>query len=151
MLTRYATLALLLSVCFGTTLAGPERSAINGPRSADRAPLPFSDAVRVGDTLYISGTLGLDPKSDRAAADPKNEATLAMDRIKSTVEAAGFKMDDVVTMQVFCTDLALYDTFNAVYRSYFSHDFPARAFIGVKDLLRGAHFELQGVAVRTSH
>ncbi len=124
------------------------RSAIKGPRSADRAPLPFSDAVRVGATLYISGTLGLDQKTDRAATDPREEATLMMDRIKATVEQAGYHMDDMVSMQVYCTDLALYDTFNSVYRSYFTQDFPARAFIGVKELLRGAHFEAMGIAAR---
>jgi enamine deaminase RidA (YjgF/YER057c/UK114 family) len=57
-------------------------------------------------------------------------------------------MDDVVSMQVFCTDLALYDTFNNVYRTYFTHGFPARAFIGAPALLRGAHFEVLGIAVR---
>jgi 2-iminobutanoate/2-iminopropanoate deaminase len=147
--TRLLTITLLLSLCLAPALAGTERSAINGPRTADRAPLPFSDAVRVGDVLYISGTLGLDPKTGRAVADPKAEATLVMDQIKATVESAGFKMDDMVSMQVFCTDLALYDTFNGVYRGYFAHDFPARAFIGVKDLLRGAHFEVMGIAVRS--
>jgi reactive intermediate/imine deaminase len=148
MLTRLVTVTLLLSLCGGTSLAEPERSAINGPRSANRVPLPFSDAVRVGDTLYISGTVSLDPKTDRAAADPRVEATDVMNRVKATVESAGFHMDDVVSMQVYCTDLALYDTFNAVYRGYFTHDFPARAFIGVKELLRGAHFEVMGIAIR---
>ena len=148
MLTRLVTVPLLLSLCCGTALAEPERSAINGPRSAARAPLPFSDAVRVGDTLYISGTVSIDPKTDRAATDPKVEATGVMDRVRNTVESAGFHMDDVVSMQVYCTDLALYDTFNAVYRGYFTHDFPARAFIGVKELLRGAHFEVMGIAIR---
>ena len=125
-------------------------SYIKSPRTPDRASLPFSDAVRVGDTLYISGTLGLDPKTDRAATDAKQEATLMMDRIKATVELAGYHMDDMVSMQVYCTDLALYDTFNSVYRSYFAQDFPARAFIGVKELLRGAHFEALGIAARAA-
>jgi 2-iminobutanoate/2-iminopropanoate deaminase len=64
------------------------------------------------------------------------------------VESAGLTMDDVVSMQVFCTDLALFDTFNSVYRTYFPHGFPARAFLGAGALLRGAHFEVLGVAVR---
>jgi 2-iminobutanoate/2-iminopropanoate deaminase len=71
-----------------------------------------------------------------------------MDRVKRTVESAGMTMDDVVSMQVFCTDLALFDTFNSVYRSYFTHGFPARAFLGASTLLRDAHFEVLGVAVR---
>jgi hypothetical protein len=53
-----------------------------------------------------------------------------------------------VSIQVFCTDLALYDTFNNVYRTYFPHGFPARAFLGANALVRGAHFEVLGIAVR---
>jgi 2-iminobutanoate/2-iminopropanoate deaminase len=57
-------------------------------------------------------------------------------------------MDDIVTMQIMCTDLGLYDTFNDVYRTYFQHGFPARAFLGANSLLRGAHCEVLGIAVR---
>lgn len=146
---RLLATTLLLSLWIGTALADPDRAVVNGTRTPARSALPFSDAVRVGDTLYISGTIGLDPKTDRAAADPAAEVTQIMDRIKATVESAGFTMDEVVSMQVYCTDLALYDTFNGVYRGYFPHDFPARAFIGVKELLRGAHFEVMGIAVRS--
>jgi 2-iminobutanoate/2-iminopropanoate deaminase len=61
---------------------------------------------------------------------------------------AGMQMDNLVSANVYCTDLSLYDKFNAAYRKQFSKDFPARAFIGVASLLRGAHFEMQGVAVK---
>jgi 2-iminobutanoate/2-iminopropanoate deaminase len=71
-----------------------------------------------------------------------------MDEIKQTVECAGMTMDDVVSMQIFCTDLKLYDTFNAVYRTYFHGDFPARAFIGTDKLLRGGRYEVMGIAVK---
>src|ERR1700676_337754 len=54
---------------------------------------------------------------------------------------------DIVPGELFCTDLALYDTFNAVYRDYFPHGFPARAFLGASTLLRGAHYEVLGIAV----
>jgi len=58
-------------------------------------------------------------------------------------------MDDLVYVQIACSDLSLYDTFNATYRTYFtSKDLPAREFIGAATLLRGGHFELQGIAVR---
>ena len=53
-----------------------------------------------------------------------------MDQVKQTVESAGLSMDDVVSMQIFCTDLKLYDTFNAVYSTYFHGNYPARAFSG---------------------
>jgi 2-iminobutanoate/2-iminopropanoate deaminase len=64
------------------------------------------------------------------------------------VESAGLGMQDLVSVTVYCTDLQLYDTFNAVYCSYFHGHYPSRAFIGTDKLLRGAHFEVQGVAVR---
>jgi 2-iminobutanoate/2-iminopropanoate deaminase len=124
-----------------------------------RARLPFSDAVVAGNTLYVAGHIGLDPKTIAAnaagapgvPADPQAEARLVMDGVKRTVEAAGFKMEDLVTVQVFCTDLGLYDAFNDVYRSYFSGHYPARALVGVDKLVRGAHFEVMGVAVKGSH
>jgi 2-iminobutanoate/2-iminopropanoate deaminase len=141
-------LALLLSLGAQAAAADTDRQFINGERSTAPTPPPISDGVLVGNTLYISGHLGLDPKTNRAAEDPQVEAKVVMDRIKRTVESAGLTMDDVVSMQVYCTDLALYDTFNSVYRGYFPHGFPARAFLGASALLRGAHFEVLGIAVR---
>ena len=112
------------------------------------APLPFSDGVRVGDTLYVAGHLGLDPQTQLAPADVELEARLVMDGVKRTVESAGFRMDDLVSVTVFCSDISQYDTFNRIYRGYFSGGFPARAFIGSGTLVRGARFEVLGVAVR---
>jgi 2-iminobutanoate/2-iminopropanoate deaminase len=109
---------------------------------------PFSDAVLVGDTLYLAGRIGIDPASGKPPADVDQEARLVLDGIKAVLAEAGMTMDDLVTVQVFCPDLALYDGFNAVYRSYFSGDFPARAFIGSGPLLRGGRFEVQAIAVR---
>jgi 2-iminobutanoate/2-iminopropanoate deaminase len=125
--------------------------------SAARSGLPFSDAVVAGHTLYVAGTVGLDPKTlddpktARVPEDPATEARLVMEAVKRTVEASGFKMEDVVSIQVFCTDLGLYGTFNDIYSSYFHGHFPARAFIGVNKLVRGARFEVMGTAVKGSH
>jgi reactive intermediate/imine deaminase len=126
---------------------GTERENIVEPRPG--APLPFSDGVRAGDTLYVAGHLGLDPKTQQAPADVELEARLVMDGVKRTLEMAGYAMDDLVSVTVFCSDLSQYDTFNRVYRGYFTGGFPARAFIGSGPLLRGARFEVLGVAVRT--
>jgi len=112
--------------------------------------LPFSDAVWAGDTLYVAGNIGLDPKTGQAPADTALEAKLVMDAVKGTVERAGLTMDDVVSVTVYCTDLGLYDTFNTTYRGYFHGHFPARAFIGVANILRSGHFEVQAIAVRKS-
>ena len=150
MLTKPFILALILALGAGTALADSDRRFINGERSAAQTPPPISDAVLVGNTLYISGHLSVDPKTGQVPTDPQAEAKLVMERVKKTVESAGMTMDDVVSMQVYCTDLALFDTFNSVYRTYFTHGFPARAFLGAGTLLRGAHFEVLGVAVRRS-
>lgn len=119
-------------------------------RLARERHLPFSSAVLAGDTLYIAGTIGVDPttKAPPAPVTPEKEARLVMDQVKQTVEQAGMTMDDIVSIQVFCTDLANYDAFNNVYASYFHRDYPARAFVGVPKLLFGARYEVMGIAVR---
>ncbi len=119
---------------------------INLPgRTDDR---PFSNAVLVGDTLYLSGTLGIDPDTDALPPDVQQEIRIILDSMKQRLEMAGMTMNDLVSVQVFCPDLSLYDEFNAIYRTYFKDHFPARMFIGSGQLLRGAHFEVMGTAVK---
>ncbi len=111
--------------------------------------LPFSEAVLAGDTLYIAGHIGLDPATGKPGATPELEARLVMDAVKKTVEAAGMSLDDLVQVEVYCSDVSLFDTFNGVYRTYFhSGNYPARAFLGSGKLLFGARFEVMGIAVR---
>jgi 2-iminobutanoate/2-iminopropanoate deaminase len=141
---------LVLLLMFSIAASAGDRKFIVNPRPGDTKSLPFSDAVLVGNTLYIAGHIGLDPKTGQAPADAEVEAHLVMDGVKKTVEAAGLSMDDVVSMQIFCTDLKLYDTFNAVYKTYFHGDFPARAFVGTDKLLRNGHYEVLGIAVKRS-
>ncbi len=127
------------------TKAAPPRKHINLPGRVIAAP--FSDGVLVGETLYLAGRIGLDP-SGKPPADPAAEARLALDGIKAVLAEAGMTMDDIVTVQVFCTDLSLFETWNGVYRGYFGKDVPARAFIGTGSLLRGGRFEIQAIAIR---
>ena len=110
--------------------------------------LPFSDGVLAGNTLYLAGKLGLDPQSGKPPQEVEQEIRLVLDAVKATLRAADLTMDDLVSVQVFCPDLSLYEKFNEIYRSYFTKNLPARAFIGSGPLLRGARFEVQGIAVR---
>ena len=110
--------------------------------------LPFSDGVLVGKTLYLAGKLGVDPATGKPPEDVEQEIRFLFDSVKKTLAAAEMTMDDLVSVQVFCPDLSLYDKFNEVYRTYFTKNFPARAFIGSGPLLRGSRFEVQGIAVR---
>jgi enamine deaminase RidA (YjgF/YER057c/UK114 family) len=107
---------------------------------------PFSDAVLVGNTLYLAGRTGGD-KDGKIPAEPADEARAVMDQIKAVLAQEKMAMDDLVTVQVFCTDVKHYATFNDVYRTYFTK-FPARAFIGSGPLLGGARFEVQGIAIK---
>jgi 2-iminobutanoate/2-iminopropanoate deaminase len=138
--------AALVAVGAGSGAAPAPRKYINLPRRVVAAP--FSDAVVVGDTLYLAGRLGLDPATGKPPADPEQEARLALDGMKAVLAEAGLAMDDLVSVQVFCTDLALFETWNRAYRTYFGKDLPARAFIGAGSLLFGARFEVLGIAVR---
>jgi reactive intermediate/imine deaminase len=111
-------------------------------------PLPFSDAVQVGDTLYLSGRIGFDPATGKPAAKAEDEARFVLDGIRQVLAQAGMSMNDLVAVQVFCPDVSLFETFNGVYRQFFRGELPARAFLGSGPLLFGARFEVQGIAVR---
>lgn len=111
--------------------------------------LPFSDAVWHGDTLYLSGHIGLDPQTGKPGATAEEEARLVLEGIKRTLEAAGLAMENLVSVQIFCSDVGLFEKFNAVYRTYFRGGFPARAFLGSGRLLFDARFEVQGIAARS--
>jgi 2-iminobutanoate/2-iminopropanoate deaminase len=148
--------AELLAAC-AAMAALPAIAAADAPTflphvvPAGTPPLPFSDAVLAGDTLYLAGHIGIDSQSGKAASDPETEARLMMEALQQTLRRAGLSMDDLVSVTVFCTDLKWYDVFNGVYSGYFHGHYPARAFIGASQLVRGAHFEIMGVAIRASH
>jgi putative acetyltransferase len=109
---------------------------------------PFSDYVWAGNTCYLSGHLGLEPSAGKPPADVQKEIRLMLDAMKNTLAAAGLEMQNLVSVQVFCSDVNLFATFNQIYREYFSGNFPARAFLGSGRLLFDAHFEIQGIAVK---
>ena len=143
------TLAGILTVHGAFSQAPPSsaRRALNLP--TDNPQLPFSGAILAGNTLYMSGRIGLDPKTGKAPADVDQEIKLLLDQVKATAVAGDMTMDDLVYVQIACTDLSLYDKFNAAYRTYFTtKELPAREFIGAATLLRGGHFEMQAIAVR---
>jgi len=114
-----------------------------------RAPsLPFSDAVLAGDTLYLSGRIGIDPATGVAPADVNEELRLLFDGFQAVLRQAGMNMDDLVWVQVFAPDVSLWEQFNTAYLKRFSKKLPARAFIGSGPLLLGGHFEMMGIAVK---
>jgi 2-iminobutanoate/2-iminopropanoate deaminase len=109
---------------------------------------PFSDAVLVGNTLYLSGRIGLDSSGKKVPDDVESEARNVLDGVQTVLRKAGMSMDDLVYVQVFCSDISLWQQFNGIYASYFKSKPPARAFLGTGTLLFGARFEVQGIAVK---
>jgi enamine deaminase RidA (YjgF/YER057c/UK114 family) len=110
--------------------------------------LPFSDAVLVDDTLYISGRLGIDPKTGKVPDNVNDELRLLFGGFEAVLAEAEMTMEDLVYVQVYCPNLSLFDAFNAAYRQYFSREFPARAFLGSGPLLLNGRFEMIGTARR---
>ena len=138
---------VLATVALINAHAQDSRTYINGRSATDENVPPYSGAVLVGDTLYLSGSIGIDENRE-VPDDPADEARNALNAIKRNVEAAGMTMDDIVSIQVFCSDVAHYQAFNDVYRTFFTKGYPARAFIGAGTLLFDARFEVQGIAVK---
>lgn len=131
--------AVLASAGDGRSYVRPSLPGGDGP--------PFSGAVQVGDTIYLSGDIGLDD-DQHVPKTAKAEARLLLDGIQATLKEAGYTMDDLVTVTVYCSDVKHYADFNEVYRTYFTKEFPARAFVGAGTLLFDARFELQAIAVK---
>lgn len=144
---RFAALAMVL--CVIGVSAGAQapktRTYIDG-KSATDTGTPFSGAVLVGDTLYLSGQLGASANAKPETAEAETKAVL--DKVQATLVKAGMTMDDLVNVTIFASNTADYAAFNTVYRTYFKKEFPARAFIGAGPLLFGARFEVQGIAVK---
>ena len=142
---RKAVFASLLLVSLAIPAAA-QRKAINLPGSP--AARPYSDAVLAGNTLYLAGKLGQDPKSNEFPKDFADEVRQCLKNQEEVLKAAGFDFGDVVKVTVFMTDLGKFEDMNKVYLDFFKTDRPARATIGVAGLVRNAHIEIEMIAVK---
>lgn len=143
----FLTAALCAAGCGAAASEQQTRRYIEPRTPADAGLPPFSGAVQVGDTLYLSGAIGIDA-NQKVPDTPEAEAKAVLESIQATLVRAGMTMDDLVYVQVFCSDVSHYAAFNGVYRTFFEKEFPARAFIGSGPLLFDARFEVQGIAVK---
>lgn len=105
----------------------------------------YSQAVRVGDTVYMSGQIGLDPATMQMVDGIDAQIVRVFENLKAVAEAAGGSLADIVKLNVFLTDLANFAKVNEAMATYFSAPFPARAAVGVKELPRGALVEADAV------
>ena len=121
------------------------------PIHTEHAPAaigPYSQAVRKGDTVYLSGQIPLDPGTGLLIeGDIDTQARRAFDNLRAVCEAAGGSLDDVVRLGLYLTDLDQFARVNAVMADYFTAPYPARSTIGVASLPRGAEFEVDAIVV----
>ena len=109
--------------------------------------LPFSEAVRVGNTLYLSGQVGNDEAMRLVPGGLAAEARQAMENVKAALERHGCTLDDIVKVTVMLADMSRWGDFNQVYTSYFPRHLPARSAFGASALALGAQVEIECIAV----
>ncbi|MEO6003510.1 MAG: RidA family protein [Opitutus sp.] len=111
------------------------------------APLPFSEAVRVGDTLYVSGQIGNQPGTlTLVPGGIEPEARRALDNMKAILERHGSSLEHVAKCTVFLADIKEWPAFNQIYREYFKTKLPARSALGANGLALGARVEVDCIA-----
>ncbi len=111
---------------------------------------PYSQGVVVGDALYVSGQIGLEPTTGRlVGGGVVAEAEQVLENLLAVVHAAGFTRADVVRTTVYVTDLADFRTVNEVYQRYFNQPYPARVTVLAAALPAGARVEIDAVAIRS--
>ena len=108
----------------------------------------YSQAVKVNNTVYLSGQIPLDPASMQLVdGDMRAQIVRVFDNLAAVCEASGGSLKDIVKLNIFLTDLAHFALVNEVMATYFTQPYPARAAIGVASLPRGAQVEMDGVMV----
>lgn len=143
-------LAMLIgaSLCGVASATPPAEVAFLNSGKIVPATLPFSEAVRVGNTLYLSGQVGLAPGTLKLVPGGiKAESRQTMDNIKATLEEHGYSLRDLVKCTVMLVDIGEWAQFNEIYTSYFSDRFPARSSFGANGLAFGARIEVECIAV----
>ena len=112
--------------------------------------LPFSEAVKVGPTLYLSGQIGRAPGTLKIVPGGiKEETRQVMENIKTSLQAHGYTLNDLVKCTVMLADMSEWATFNEIYKTYFKEHFPARSAFGTTGLALGARVEVECIGVKS--
>ena len=139
---------LLFAGLLGCASHQPPQVEFLNPGTVLPPGLPFSEAVRVDHTLYLSGMVGVTPgTAELVAGGIEAESRRTMENIQMTLEAHGASMEDVVKCTVMLADISEWSTFNQVYQTYFTDPYPARSALGASGLALGARVEVECIAV----
>jgi 2-iminobutanoate/2-iminopropanoate deaminase len=142
-------LTMLGSVAAAGAVSAADTQTIEYLNSGKVLPttLPFSEAVRVGNTLYLSGQIGIVPGTMKLVEGGiEAEARQTMENIKTSLEAHGYAMSDLVKCTAMLTDISEWRAFNEVYRTFFTGRYPARSALGTNGLALGARVEVECIA-----
>jgi reactive intermediate/imine deaminase len=140
----FITAAALLLAAGGAAADKPQ--FLNSPRAL-QLDRPFSEAVRAGDFLFLSGQIGENPETGKLAEGGiEGEARQTLTNVKRTLESNGAALTDVVKCTVFLADIAEWPAFNTVYREFFHKPFPARSALAASGLAMNARVELECIA-----
>lgn len=146
---------MLIRFMVGIFMATAVSSVVAAPQFLNSGKVlegqfPFSEAVKVGDTLYLSGQIGLEPATQALIeGGVEAESHQTMQNIQTVLEANGYGMKDVVKCVAFLADMAEWPSFNEVYESYFAEgSYPARSALGANGLALGARVEVECIAAK---
>ena len=124
--------ATIVALMCAFSLGAASKKAVQPPGT--RPGMPFSPGILSGGTLYVSGTIGNDPKTGKVPAEFEAEVRQAFENINAVLKQAGYTFDDAVSVQVYLTDISLFPRMNKVYMTFFKEPRPARTTVGVAAL-----------------
>ncbi len=124
------------------------KKEIISTENAPKAIGPYSQAVKAGNFMFISGQIPLDPKTgDLVSESIEDQAKQVLNNIKSICKAAGYSLDDIVKISIFLTDLGNFAIVNEVMKEYFAEPYPARATVEVSGLPLGVNIEIEAIVL----
>jgi len=132
----------------GKQQGGPMSKSIIQTELAPKAIGTYSQAVKVGNTVYLSGQIPLDPQTmEIVSGDMAAHIARVFDNLKAVAEAAGGSLADIVKLNIFLTDLGHFALVNEIMAGYFTQPYPARAAVGVASLPKGVGVEMDAIMV----
>ena len=136
-----AAAAVLILTVLGLSYGAGAKKKIVMPKDFP-AGRPFSAGIQVGDTLYVSGQTGTDPKTQKVPDNFEEEVRQCLENVGGILKAGGYDFGDAVSVQVYLTDMSMFQRMNAVYVHTFPDPKPTRTTVGVTALSGGAHMEI---------
>ena len=139
---------IILILIFSKEIFKKMKKEIISTENAPQAIGPYSQAVKAGNLMFISGQIPLDPKTgDLVSESIEDQAKQVLDNVKSICEASGNSLDDIVKISIFLTDLSNFSVVNDVMKEYFSEPYPARATVEVSGLPLGVNVEIEAIVL----